>query len=120
MELSKRGVRPSDILTKEAFQNAIKVHAAISGSSNALLHLPAIAHELGIVIEADLFDRINRETPYLTNIQPSGEYLSELFWYAGGIPRIQTELRETLDLGVMTVTGKISSARSNPAGLLDP
>ena len=106
MELSKRGVRPSDILTKEAFQNAIKVHAAISGSSNALLHLPAIAHELGIVIEADLFDRINRETPYLTNIQPSGEYLSELFWYAGGIPRIQTELRETLDLGVMTVTGK--------------
>jgi len=106
MELSKRGVRPSDILTKEAFQNAIKVHAAISGSTNALLHLPAIAHELGIVIEADLFDRINRETPYLTNIKPSGEYLSELFWYAGGIPRIQTELRETLDLGVMTVTGK--------------
>lgn len=106
MGLSKRGVRPSDILTKEAFENAIKVHAAISGSSNALLHLPAIAHELGIVIEADLFDRINRGTPYLTNIQPSGEYLSELFWYAGGIPRIQIELRETLDLGVMTVTGK--------------
>jgi dihydroxy-acid dehydratase len=106
MELSKRGIRPSDILTKEAFQNAIKVHAAISGSSNALLHLPAIAHELGIAIDADLFDSINRETPYLTNIQPSGEYLSELFWYAGGIPRIQTELQETLDLGVMTVAGK--------------
>lgn len=106
MALSKRGIRPSDILTKEAFENAIKVHAAISGSTNALLHLPAIAHELGIVIEAGLFDRVNRETPYLVDIQPSGKYLSEIFWYAGGVPRVQMELREMLDLSVMTVTGK--------------
>ena len=106
MALSKRGIKPSDILTKEAFENAIKVHAAISGSTNALLHLPAIAHELGIVIEASLFDRINRETPYLVDIQPSGKYLSEIFWYAGSVPRVQMELREMLDLSVMTVTGK--------------
>ena len=104
--LSKRGIKPSDILTKEAFENAIKVHAAISGSTNALLHLPAIAHQLGIVIEADLFDRVNRETPYLVDIQPSGKYLSEIFWYAGGVPRVQIELRDMLDLRVMTVTGK--------------
>lgn len=106
MELSERGIAPSEILTKEAFENAVKVHAAISGSTNALIHLPAIAHELGIGIDAELFDRINRETPYIANVQPSGEYLSELFWYAGGVPRVQTELKDMLDLNVLTVTGK--------------
>ncbi len=106
MELAKNGIRPSDILTPEAFENAIKVHAAIGGSTNALLHLPAIAHELGLKIEAERFDQLNRVIPYLTNIQPSGEYLTELFWYAGGIPRVQKELRGVLDLKVMTVTGK--------------
>ena len=106
MNLSKRGIKPSDILTKEAFENAIKVHAAISGSTNALIHFPAIGHELGLDIGADLFDRLNRETPYLANVQPSGTYLSEMFWYAGGVPRVQLQLRDILDLRVMTVTGK--------------
>jgi dihydroxy-acid dehydratase len=106
MELSQRGIRPSDILIPEAFENAMKVHAAIGGSTNALLHLPAIAHELGIKIDPQRFDRLNRQIPYLTNIQPSGEYLTELFWYAGGIPRVQMELREVLDLNVVTVSGK--------------
>ncbi len=106
MALVKSGISAADILTREAFINAMRVHAAISGSTNALLHLPAIAHELGIVIEQEDFDRINRETPYLGNIQPSGKYLSELFWYAGGVPRIQLELRDMLDLNVMTATGK--------------
>ena len=106
MELSKKGIRPSDILTKEAFENAIKIHAALSGSTNALLHLPAIAHELGIDIDAELFDRINREVPYLVDVQPSGKYVSEMVWYAGGVPRVQIELKEVLDLSVMTITGK--------------
>jgi dihydroxy-acid dehydratase len=106
MTLSKRGINPSDILTMEAFQNAIKVHAAISGSTNALIHFPAIGHEFGMNIGANLFDRLNRETPYLANVQPSGAYLSEMFWYAGGIPRVQLQLRDMLDLRVMTVTGK--------------
>lgn len=106
MELSKKGVRPSDILTLEAFENAMKVHAAISGSTNALLHIPAIAHELGIKIEAERFDQLNREIPYISNIQPSGAYVNELFWYAGGIPRVQMEIKKFLDLKVMTVTGK--------------
>jgi dihydroxy-acid dehydratase len=106
MALSRKGIKASDILTKTAFENAIKIHAAISGSTNALLHLPAIAHELKIVIEAELFDRFNRETPYLVDIQPSGRFLSELFWYAGGVPRVQVELRDMLDLTVMTATGK--------------
>ena len=106
MELVKKGIRPADILTPAAFENAMKVHAAISGSTNALLHIPAIAHELGIEIEAERFDQLNREIPYLSNIQPSGEYVNELFWYAGGIPRVQMEIRDLLDLKVMTVTGK--------------
>jgi dihydroxy-acid dehydratase len=106
MALIQKGIRPADILTPGAFENAIRVHAAISGSTNALIHLPAIAHQLGIHVDEALFDRINRETPYLGNIQPSGKYLSELFWYAGGIPRVQLELADMLDLKVMTVTGK--------------
>jgi len=106
MELSQKGITPKDILTKEAFENAIKVHAALSGSTNALLHLPAIAHELGIELNAEVFDRINREVPYLVNVQPSGKYVSEMVWYAGGVPRIQNELKDILDLQVMTVTGK--------------
>jgi dihydroxy-acid dehydratase len=106
MELSQKGVKPSEILTRAAFENAIKVHAALSGSTNALIHLPAIAHELGIEIEADLFDRINRETPYLVNVQPSGKYVSEMMWYAGGVPRVQIGLKDMLDMNVMTVTGK--------------
>ena len=106
MQLAERGIIPSDIMKKEAFENAIKVHAAISGSTNALIHLPAIAHELGIVVDETLFDRVNQETPYIANVQPSGQYLSELFWYAGAVPRVQIELRDMLDLSVMTVTGK--------------
>jgi dihydroxy-acid dehydratase len=106
MALIDKGIKPVEILTRAAFENAIRVHAAISGSTNALIHLPAIAHQLGIDVDETQFDRINRETPYLGNIQPSGKYLSELFWYAGGIPRVQFELRDMLDLNVMTVTGK--------------
>lgn len=106
MTLIQKEIHPADILTPAAFENAIRVHAAISGSTNALIHLPAIAHQLGINVDEALFDRINRETPYLGNIQPSGKYLSELFWYAGGIPRVQLELADMLDLKVMTVTGK--------------
>ncbi len=106
MELSPNGIQPSAILTREAFENAIKVHAALSGSTNALLHLPAIAHELGLEIDAEFFDRINRETPYLVNVQPSGKYVSEMVWYAGGIPRVQLELKDLLDLKVMTATGQ--------------
>lgn len=106
MSLAENGIKPSDIMTLAAFKNAIKVHAAISGSTNALIHLPAIAYEGGLEVDAELFDAANRDIPLLMDIQPSGKYLSELVWYAGGIPRIQWELREKLDLDVLTVTGK--------------
>ena len=94
------------IMTQEAFNNAIKVHAAIGGSTNAMLHLPAIARELGLIIKPEMFDEINHQIPHIANIYPSGQYPTEAFWFAGGIPRVQWLLRDYLDLDVMTVTGK--------------
>lgn len=106
MELAERGIKVSDIMNREAFLNAIKIHAAIGGSTNALLHLPAIAHELSIKISYDDFEKANETIPYLTNIQPSGSFLTEMFWFAGGVPRVQWEIQDLLELDVMTVTGK--------------
>ena len=106
LELAKEGIRPSDILTEKAFENAIMVHAAIAGSSNSLLHIPAIAHEIGIELDAEKFDKIHREIPYILNIRPSGFYPGEYFYYAGGVPAIMEEIKEFLHLDVMTVTGK--------------
>lgn len=105
IELAKKNITADKILTKAAFENAIKVHAAIGGSTNALLHLPAIAHELGIKLDPKQFDKLGQSVKYLTNIQPSGTYVTELFWFAGGIPMIQYLLKDALDLDVMTVTG---------------
>ena len=106
ISLAEKSIRPSDIMTLAAFKNAIKVHAAISGSTNALIHLPAIACEGDLEVDAELFDAANRDVPLLVDIQPSGKYLTELVWYAGGVPRVQLELRDMLDLDVLTVTGK--------------
>lgn len=105
MELARKGITSSQVLTQAAFENAIKVHAAISGSTNALIHFPAIAHEVGIHLDPKLFDTIGGTVKYLTNIQPSGQYITEMLWYAGGIPMIQWLLKDQLDLNVMTVTG---------------
>ncbi|MDR0708205.1 MAG: dihydroxy-acid dehydratase [Treponema sp.] len=104
--LAKKNILPSDIMTKEAFHNAIVVHAAIAGSSNSLLHLPAIAHELGIEIDAGEFDRIHRNSPYLLNIRPSGKWPAEFYFYAGGTPAIMEEVKSLLNLDALTVTGK--------------
>lgn len=106
VELGSEELLPSDILTIDAFKNAIMVHAAIAGSSNSLLHLPAIAHELGIQLPPELFDEIHRKIPFLLNIRPSGFWPGEYFWYAGGVPAIMEELKDVLNLDVRTVTGK--------------
>ena len=99
-------MRPSDIVTMNSFENAILVHAAISGSTNTLLHLPAIAHEFGIEIDGDTFDRLHRGAHYLLDIRPAGRWPAEFFYYAGGVPAIMEELKSVLHLDVMTVTGK--------------
>lgn len=106
MNLVEKNIRPSDILTPAAFRNAIVVHSAIGGSTNALLHLPSIAREVGIDLPPEWFDEINRRIPHVGNIFPSGQHLTESFWFAGGIPAVQQILRDELDLNVMTVTGK--------------
>lgn len=106
MNLIEKDIRVSDIATLDAFENAILVHAAISGSTNSLLHLPAIAHELGIEIDADTFDRMHRNAHYLLDIRPAGKWPAQFFYYAGGVPRVMEEIRSMLHLDVMTVTGK--------------
>lgn len=99
-------MRPSDLVTTDSFENAILIHAAISGSTNALLHLPAIAHELGIEITGDTFDRLHRGARYLLDIRPAGRWPAEFFYYAGGVPAIMEELRGVLHLDARTVTGR--------------
>lgn len=99
-------MKPSDIVTLESFENAIMVHAAISGSTNSLLHLPAIAHEFGIEIDGDTFDRLHRGAHYLLDLRPAGRWPAEFFYYAGGVPAIMEEIKDVLHLDVMTVTGK--------------
>lgn len=106
MKLVESDLRVSDIVTLKSFENAIRVHAAISGSSNSLLHIPAIAHELGISIDSDTFDRLHRGAHYLLNIRPAGQWPAQFFYYAGGVPAIMEEIRSMLHLDVMTVTGK--------------
>lgn len=104
--LAKNNLTPDKIVTMKSFENAIMVHAAISGSTNSLLHLPAIAKEFGIEIDADTFDRLHRDAHYLLNIRPAGEWPAQFFYYAGGVPRIMEEIKDRLHLDVMTVTGK--------------
>ncbi|MCQ2526961.1 MAG: dihydroxy-acid dehydratase [Lachnospiraceae bacterium] len=106
MTLVENGIKASDIVTMKSFENAIMVHAAISGSTNATMHIPAIAHEFGYEIDADTFDRMHRGAHYLLNIRPSGDWPAQYFYYAGGVPRVMEEIKSMLHLDVMTVTGK--------------
>ena len=100
------GMRPSEMITMDSFENAILVHAAVSGSTNCLLHIPAIAHEFGLEVTGDTFDRLHRNARYLLDVRPAGRWPAECFYYAGGVPPIMEEIREYLHLDVMTVTGK--------------
>jgi len=93
-------------LTREAFENAILVNAAVGGSSNFIIHLIAIAGRIGIDINLDDFDRIGSKIPLLLNLMPSGKYLMEDFYYAGGLPVILNELKDLLHKNIITVTGK--------------
>ena len=106
VKLAKLGLKPSDIVTMDSFENAIMVHAAISGSTNALMHIPAIAHEYGIEISGETFDKLHRGAHYLLDVRPAGRWPAEFFYYAGGVPAIMEEIKSVLHLDVMTVTGK--------------
>ncbi|HJV82704.1 IlvD/Edd family dehydratase [Noviherbaspirillum sp.] len=94
------------ILTREAFENAIRVNAAIGGSTNAVVHLLAIAGRVGIDLTLEDWDRIGKDMPCLVNLQPSGHYLMEDFYYAGGVPAVMNEIRHLLHLNALTVNGR--------------
>ena len=106
VQLADSDLRPSRILTRASFENAIKVLAALGGSTNAVVHLLAIAGRAGVQLTLDDFDRIGREVPLLVDLMPSGRYLMEDFCYAGGLPALMAQLRSTLDFRALTVSGK--------------
>ena len=105
-ELALSGLTSRKVVTRDSFENAVMVHAAISGSTNTLLHLPAIAREFGVSLSADDFDRIHRSAHYLLDIRPAGRWPAQYFYYAGGVPRIMEEIRSMLHLDVMTEIGR--------------
>jgi dihydroxy-acid dehydratase len=99
-------LKPSDILTDAAFHNAVTTVLALGGSTNAVVHLIAMARRAGAKLDLDAFDRLARRTPLLANIRPSGEYLMEDFYYAGGLRALLNSLRDLLKLDARTVTGR--------------
>jgi dihydroxy-acid dehydratase len=96
---------PQKIMTPAAFDNAIKVHMAMGGSTNAIIHVVAMARRAGVPVDMETFDRLSRQIPVLANVRPSGKYLMEDFFYAGGLRALMQNLREKLDLTCLTVTG---------------
>jgi len=106
MELLQKGITPSKIMTEEAFRNAITVDMALGGSTNTVLHLKAIASELGYDLPLTLFDEISKKTPHLCNMSPAGPYKIQDLHHAGGIHGVKPRIQKQLNLSVMTTTGK--------------
>jgi dihydroxy-acid dehydratase len=106
VEMVWEDLRPSKIMTRNALENAIRTDMAIGGSTNAVVHLLAIAGRLGVELTLSDFDRLSRETPYIANLKPSGEFLMEDFYYAGGLPVVLKEILPLLHGDAITVTGK--------------
>jgi L-arabonate dehydrase len=106
VEMVREDLRPTKLLTRKAMENAISVDMAIGGSTNAIIHFLAFAGRLSIDLPMSLFDEISRRTPFLANVRPSGKYLMEDFFYAGGLPALMKEIESLLHLDAMTATGK--------------
>ncbi|MCA9799137.1 MAG: dihydroxy-acid dehydratase [Cyanobacteria bacterium HKST-UBA04] len=106
MQLIKTNLRPKDILTQAALHNALVLHAATGGSTNALIHLAALARVLGLPWDLQQVTAINNQVPWILNVRPSGQYANHHVWYAGGVPRLLYELRPFLKLEALTVTGQ--------------
>jgi len=106
VEMVKQDLRMSKILTREAFENAIRTNAAIGGSTNAVIHLLAIAGRIGVELKLEDWDKLGAEMPCILDLQPSGKYLMEDFYYAGGLPAVLREILPKLHTGALTVNGK--------------
>jgi len=114
VQMVEQGLRPSQILTMDAFENAIRTLHAIGGSTNAIVHLVAIAGRIGLELPLTLFDSLSRTTPFILNLKPSGTFLMEDFFYAGGLPALLAEIAPLLHLDALTITGQ--SLGANIAG----
>ena len=120
VEMVWEGLRPRDILSETSFNNAIAAVFALGGSTNAVIHLIAMAGRAGIKIGLDRFDEFSRKTPMLANIRPSGKYLMEDFYYAGGLPALLRVLSQQLDLNCKTITGKTLGENISGAEVFQP
>ena len=116
VEMVKQDQRISKVLTREAFENAIRVNAAIGGSTNAIIHLIALAGRVGVPLDLDDWDRLGREIPCIVNLQPNGEYLMEDFYYAGGLPVVMKDLVDSGQVHADHVTVSGKSVAENVAG----
>ena len=113
VDLVNKGITTRQILTQAAFENAIRVDLCLGGSTNTVLHLPAIAHEAGIKLELELFDKLGKESPQLTSIRPGGEDFMEDLEYAGGIPGVLNVLKDRLSDNISTSGKKIKEIAQN-------
>jgi len=120
VDMVRQDIKIGDILTRQAFENAIKTLAAIGGSTNAVIHLTAIARRLGVELDLEDFDRIGSRMPCLVNLQPSGEHLMEDFCYAGGIPAVMNAIASELHLDIPTASGRTVGENIAGAENFDP
>jgi dihydroxy-acid dehydratase len=120
VDLAREGIRPSQIMTRQAFENAMTLLCALGGSTNAVVHLPAIAGRLGIDLPLELFDEISRRTPLIANMRPSGRYQMEDLFHAGGISAILEQLSPLLHGEALTVTGRTLAENVAGAGIHNP
>ena len=120
VEMVWEDLTPKKIMTPAAFDNAIKVHMAMGGSTNAIIHVVAMARRAGVPVDMEKFDQLSRQVPVLANVRPSGKYLMEDFFYAGGLRALMQNLREKLDLSCLTVTGKTVAENIDSAKVYIP
>jgi dihydroxy-acid dehydratase len=118
--MAAEGLRPSRMLTPQALENAIRVDMAIGGSTNAIVHLVALAGRVGLDLPLSRFDEISRVTPVIANLKPSGEFLMEDFYYAGGLPAVMKEISPLLHLDALTANGKTLGENIAHAGCFNP
>jgi dihydroxy-acid dehydratase len=117
VEMVWEDLTPDKILTPAAFDNAIRVHMALGGSTNAIIHVIALARRAGIALDMARFDEISRHVPVIANITPSGKYLMEDFFYAGGLRALMAQMKDMLDLSCMTVNGRSVGDNISGAGV---
>jgi L-arabonate dehydrase len=120
VDLVATDVKPSDVLTQQAFENAVRVLHAVSGSTNAVIHLIAYAGRVGVDLPLRRFDELSTSTPWLVNLKPAGERLMEDFYYAGGLPAVMAQIADLLHLDALTVSGRTIGENIDGAEILDP